>query len=357
MRVLLIKTSSLGDLIHSFPALSDARQQWPDIQFDWLVEEGFSQVPAWHPAVKEVIPIGLRRWRKHPIRHWHSGEIPAFFRGLRQRQYDLAIDAQGLLKSALPGLLAPCPLAGYDRHSIREPLAALCYSRKFSVPKQQHAIERVRHLLAQVLGYPQPDSAPSYGIEPPASLEKGNPPSAYLLFLHATTWPSKHWPETFWVKLADLAIAAGYRILWPWHTPEERLRAERFITAAGGSLAPRLDLNGMASLLAGAHGVVGVDSGLSHLATALERPNITLYGPTSSALTGAMGRHQTSLSSTYECAPCLSRQCHQAAAYERPTGPGTNNPLDPLIHPPCFAEITPELVFQQLSQRMEEASL
>ncbi len=352
MKVLLIKTSSLGDLIHSFPALTDARQHRPEIQFDWLVEEGFSQVPVWHPAVNEVIPFGLRRWREHPLRFWRSGEISVFFRSLRQRQYDLVIDAQGLLKSALPGLLLPYPLAGYDRHSIREPLASLCYSHKYPVIKQQHAIERIRHLLAQALGYSHPDSPATYGIRAPAISEDQQP---YLLFLHATTWPSKHWPETFWAGLAQQARGAGLRVLWPWHTPEERLRAERLIKVSSGTLAPRLDLNGMAGLIAGAQGVVGVDSGLSHLAAALERPSITLYGPTSSELTGAIGRFQTSLSAECDCAPCLNRQCHQAPAFERPTGPGSHNPLDPLVHPPCFAEITPDRVFQTLCQRMEEA--
>ncbi|MBT8428358.1 MAG: lipopolysaccharide heptosyltransferase 1, partial [Gammaproteobacteria bacterium] len=114
MRVLLVKTSSLGDLIHSFPAISDAGRALPGIRFDWLVEKSFAEVPAWHPAVAEVIPIALRRWRRDWRKVWRSGELKAFRARLRETRYDLVLDAQGLIKSALPAFLARGPRAGLD---------------------------------------------------------------------------------------------------------------------------------------------------------------------------------------------------------------------------------------------------
>ena len=145
MRVLLVKTSSLGDLIHSFPAITDAARALPGIRFDWLVEESFAEVPQWHPAVARVVPVAVRRWRRGWHRAWKSGELRAFRRDLRQQEYDLVLDAQGLLKSALPALLARGPRAGLDRSSAREGLAALFYQRRLPVARGQHAIERVRH--------------------------------------------------------------------------------------------------------------------------------------------------------------------------------------------------------------------
>ena len=100
MRVLLVKTSSLGDVIHTLPALTDAQRAIPGIQFDWVVEEGFAEIPAWHPAVAQVIPVAIRRWRKHPLQTLRSGEWRRFKARLRETHYDLVIDAQGLLKSA-----------------------------------------------------------------------------------------------------------------------------------------------------------------------------------------------------------------------------------------------------------------
>ena len=164
MRVLLVKTSSLGDLIHSFPALSDAGRAIPGIRFDWLVEEGFAEVPAWHPGVLKVIPIGLRRWRRGWRKAWDSGELGEFARLLRQQRYDLVIDAQGLIKSALPAVLAHGRRAGLDRVSAREPLSALFYQRRYRVARGQHAVERVRQLFAQALAYPLPADPPDYGL-------------------------------------------------------------------------------------------------------------------------------------------------------------------------------------------------
>ena len=332
MRVLLIKTSSLGDLIHSFPALSDARRALPGIRFDWVVEESFAEVPAWHPAVAEVIPIALRRWRRNWRKAWRSGELKTLRARLRQTRYDLVLDAQGLIKSALPALLAQGPHAGLDRASAREPLSALFYRHRYPVARGQHAIARVRQLFAQALGYPTPGTPVDYGLHfshvHDAAVRR-------LVLLHGTTWPSKHWPEQYWAELAHVAAADGFEVVLPWGDPDDRLRAERIIqSAAAGELLPRQDLTGLARTLAAASGVVGVDSGLAHLAAAVGTPAITLYGPTRTDLTGAMGPRQLNLAADFDCAPCMLRACSYA-------GPSR-------VQPACFEALSPDLVFSRL---------
>lgn len=225
MRVLLIKTSSLGDVIHTLPALTDAQRALPGIRFDWVVEEGFAEIPAWHPAVAQVIPVAIRRWRKHPLQTWRSGEFRRFKARLRETHYDLVIDAQGLLKSAWLTRYVKAPVAGLDRDSAREPLATRFYDRAYAVPREQHALERVRQLFAQALGYPLPVGTGDYGLERSRLASGSEEP--YLLFLHGTTWPSKHWPEANWRELAERMCAFGWAIRLPWGNAEEKARAER----------------------------------------------------------------------------------------------------------------------------------
>ncbi|QWV18455.1 lipopolysaccharide heptosyltransferase I [Stutzerimonas zhaodongensis] len=297
MRVLLVKTSSLGDVIHTLPALTDAQRAIPGIQFDWVVEEGFAEIPAWHPAVAQVIPVAIRRWRKHPLQTVRSGEWRRFKARLRETRYDLVIDAQGLLKSAWLTRYVKAPVAGFDRDSIREPLASRFYDRCYAVPRDQHALERVRQLFAQALGYSIPEMIADYGLDRSQLATPGEQP--YLLFLHGTTWPSKHWPEAYWRQLAERMSEFGWAIRLPWGNAEEKARAERIAQGLpSASVLPRLNLGGVAKVVAGARACVAVDTGLGHLAAALDVPSISLYGPTLPGRVGAYGRSQVHL-----CAP------------------------------------------------------
>jgi len=336
LRILLVKTSSLGDLIHSFPALTDATSVKADIEFHWLVEEAFAEVPRWHPAVSKVIPIALRRWRRNWRQAWRRGELSAFKQQLQAQRYDLVIDAQGLLKSAIPARLANGISAGYDRSSIREPLASRFYQRSFNVSRELHAIERIRHLFAAALEYPLLTAAADYGFK----LYTGGSRTRELVFLHATTWPSKHWPEAYWAELTALARAADYKVQFPWHGSDERLRAERIMAMAGnGQLLPKMNLTGLKDYLASVAGVVGVDSGLAHITAAVNTPAVTLYGPTSAGLTGAVGLAQQNLQVNYECAPCMTRVCSRPVAGRQ--------------KPPCFETLLPAQVWQSLLWQME----
>lgn len=294
MRVLLVKTSSLGDVVHTLPALTDAQQSIPGIEFDWVVEEGFAEIPAWHPAVSQVIPVAIRRWRRHPFQALRSGEWSRFKFRLSETRYDLVIDAQGLVKSAWLTRYVKAPVAGLDRESAREPLASRFYDRRYAIARDQHALERVRQLFAQSLGYSVPETVADYGLDRNQLATPGDQP--YLLFLHGTTWASKHWPEDYWRELAERMSEFGWSIRLPWGNADEKARAERIAEGLSSvSVLPRLNLGGIAKVVAGARACVAVDTGLGHLAAALDVPSISLYGPTLPGRVGAYGRSQIHL--------------------------------------------------------------
>ncbi|OUD15500.1 lipopolysaccharide heptosyltransferase I [Thioflexithrix psekupsensis] len=310
--ILLIKLSSLGDVIHTLPALSDARRIWPELQIDWVVEEAFVPVAGWHPAVRTVIPIALRRWRHHWRDLWR--EFPPFRAQLRAQTYDQVIDAQGLLKSAIVAAQARGTRYGFDRHSSRESLSHWFYQQHIAVPKQAHAVERTRQLFARILGYACPTTPPDYGIA--GHFEKQHAAHPTLIFLHGTTWSSKHWPIAHWQSLAQLAVDAGYHVQVAWGSALEQARASAIMAVHPHvSLIPRTDLAGMAQVMLQAKAVVGVDTGLSHLAAALSVPSVTVYSATAPERTGTYGTKQVHLQAAFPCSPCLRRHCYYQGKY------------------------------------------
>jgi heptosyltransferase-1 len=294
MRVLIVKTSSMGDVLHTLPALTDAAKAIPGIKFDWVVEEGFSQIPGWHPAVDKVLLVAIRRWRKN----WFSTSIKAerktFYQALRSQRYDIIIDAQGLLKSAvLVTRKAQGIKHGMDWNSAREPLASLFYNRRHAIAKQQHAVERTRELFAKSMGYEAPGQKGDYDIAQHFLATAPADANNYVVFLHATTRDEKHWPESHWRDLIQLMHKTDLRIKLPWGAEHEHQRALRLAEGFDYvDVLPRLTLEQVAGQLAGARGVVSVDTGLSHLTAALDRPNVTLYGPTDPGLIGGYGQNQ-----------------------------------------------------------------
>lgn len=292
MNILIVKTSSLGDVIHMLPAVTDAADTLPQLHIDWLVEESFSAIPAWHPAVENIIPIAMRRWKKHLTQQQTWQDIAKARRTLRQKTYDLVIDAQGLLKSALWTQIARGPSAGYNRQSIREPIAALFYSKTFAVSRQQHAIDRNRQLMAQALGYALPASGPDYGLQTmherlPASTI--TLPAGSVVALHGTSRDDKLWPIEGWLTLTETLKAQQRSLVLPWGNDAEHQRAQHIAQHASNAIVlPKLSLDTMASVLCQAHAVVGVDTGLLHLAAALGKPGLALYTATRPEMTGAI---------------------------------------------------------------------
>ncbi|WP_029408099.1 lipopolysaccharide heptosyltransferase I [Thiomicrorhabdus sp. Milos-T2] len=311
MRILLIKMSSMGDVFHTFPALSDAQQNIPGLVIDWVVEKSFAEIPKWHPVVDKVYPIELRKWRKTLLKKQTRQQIKAFFEEINQTQYDLIIDAQGLLKSAWVARKIKAKTAGYDWQSAREPLATWFYQFKYPVVKEQHAILRLRQLFAQSLNYSLAENAPIvYGLntqawsKPEVVIDQFSEQD-YWVFLHGTTWETKYWPEDYWIELLKQANALGKKVILPWGNQEEQQRALRIAktTKAENVWVPEqmLSLNDMAKTLKNAQAVVSVDTGLSHVAAALEVPMVVLYRVTDPKLVGADGAQVTRLESP--CAP------------------------------------------------------
>jgi heptosyltransferase-1 len=286
-RILLVKTSSLGDVIHNLPVIADIRAAGGGMAFDWLVEESFAEIPALHPAVARVIPVALRRWRRGLFRAATRRELSALRRTLRAQTYDVVLDTQGLLKSAVLARLARGARHGQDRASAREPLAALFYDQVHHVARGRHAVERNRDLAAQALGYALPQTPPDYGIRAPTEELPGGLAKDGVVCLHGTSRDSKLWPEQYWQELGRALLAGGLTPLLPWGSERERERAGRIAGAVTGmQVLPRLGLRALAAVLAHARAAVGVDSGLTHLAVALGRPTVAIYTDTSPHLTG-----------------------------------------------------------------------
>jgi heptosyltransferase-1 len=293
MRLLLVKTSSLGDVIHNLPVASDIRRRLPDAQIDWVVEESFAEIPRLHPAVRQVLPVAVRRWRKSLLSAATWREIGAFRRSVRHPAradcYDAVLDTQGLLKSALLAAQAHGPKLGHAAGTAREPLAARFYDRTFDIPRDRNAVLRNRQLAAAALGYDLDGLPLDYGIAAAPLAADWLPAQAYAVLLTATSRADKEWPEADWLALGHALNGAGLACVLPGGSPAERTRAARIAQALGCAVAaPPLNLTALAGLLAGARLVVGVDTGLVHLAAALGRPTLALYCASDPALTGVL---------------------------------------------------------------------
>ncbi len=340
MNVLLVKMSSMGDVVHALYAVHDAAQCVPGIRFDWVVEEAFAALPALHTAVDNVIPVAIRRWRRKPLEALRSGEIRRFRRGLGDRTYDCVLDAQGLLKSAVVSLGARGPRVGLDRHSARESLAALAYERSVHVPGG-HAVARLRELFANALGYEVPDTTPDAGL-----LLDGAAGDKSLVFVHGTTWVSKEYPVAHWRDLCARATDSGFHVVLPAGNEIERVRGHEIAAGFDAEVLYRPELTQLAEQMAAASGVISVDSGLGHLADALGVPLIAVFGSTSPVLTGPRGaRSEVIVSTTLPCVPCLQRKCRfHPGEYAN-------------IHPPCYEGVAPATVWAALRAQMDAPGL
>lgn len=291
-RLLIVKTSSLGDIVHNLPAITDIRRQFPDMTIDWAVEDSFADIPKMHPAVSEVIPVALRRWRKGLFTADVWREIAACKQHLQDRHYDLVLDTQGLLKSVLISSWAKGPMHGYSMGSGREPLPALFYKHRHKVLWEQQAVVRIRKLTALALGYPLPETPPDYGIKAPGGTLTPGLPSRYVIGLHGTSRSSKLWSIEHWILLGQMLAEHSLALVLPWGSEAERKRAEAIAErVAGAVILPKLGLAQMADVLAAAVAAVGVDTGLIHLSAALQVPTVAIYTDTDPALTGVLGTH------------------------------------------------------------------
>jgi heptosyltransferase I len=292
LKLLIIKTSSLGDVVHNLPIVNDILSRFPNAQIDWVVEESFVDIPHLHPNVNHVFTVSMRRWRKALFKcnTWH--ELKQVRRQIASQPYDYIIDTQGLVKSAVISSFASGARHGYDKHSIREPLASLFYTQTHAISYLQHAVIRNRTLAALSLGYSPPTNAPDYGVSANEAIPSDLTPTLlhpYIIALHGTSRDSKLWPEAHWIAFGKAIALNGLNLVLPWASMAEQSRAQNIARQIDNAIVlPKLNISSLAPIIANAKAAVGVDTGLSHLAVALSIPTIAIYTDTDPARTGVM---------------------------------------------------------------------
>ena len=277
----------MGDVVHTLPAISDIARHCPNATIDWLVEASFASLPAMHPAVRNVIPISWRRWRKKLFSSESRAAIRAARTALRAERYDLVLDLQGLLKSALWAAQARGPRAGYDAASARESLASMFYSKRAAVDKNQHAVERSRQLAALNLGY-QVEGPPQFGLSAPTGIWAPSQ-RRYAVLNTGASRPEKLWPEASWKTVAAELQARGFTVVWLWGSAVEGARSQRLADAVGGEVPLFLSVKDASAVLARASLCVGLDTGFTHIAAAFGVDTLGIYCDHEPGLVGIVG--------------------------------------------------------------------
>ncbi len=322
MHILIVKMTSMGDLVQALPALSDARQVFPDITFDWVADTAFAEIPTWHPAVNKVIVSAHRRWKQAPrdaLRN-QPGAFRPFVRQLRAKRYDAIIDAQTNIKSAVVTAMTRGIKHGPDKTGVREYPAHWAYRRRHNVSQQQHSIRRWRELFAKSLGYTLPNTPPDFGLKDKSWPATNNlPASDYIVGVPNASWPTKQWQDDHWRNIIALAAKRQLKVLLTSGSAAEKAHCDRLAKGFDNAIAlPRKSLTEMAAIMLGARGTISVDTGLAHVSAALDIPTLTLYGPTDPALIGATGAASVHLvASGYDCIPCYNKTC-EVAHYRGP---------------------------------------
>lgn len=281
MKILLVRVSSLGDVLHNLPIVADIRRHYPDAVIDWVVEEGYVSLVGLNSNVRKIIPWGLRRWRKNLGDAATRAEVKTFFRTLRAEKYDYVIDAQGLIKT---GIIMACAhgrnkigFANGTETSGYEGVSRIFHTRSYGTPKRAHAVERGRLLAAQALGYQLTQPA-DFGLPPPSRGTRPAfvPAADYAVFFHGTARAAKKWADANWIAVG-LALAP-MPILLPWGSAQEKLDAEALAAQLPNArVLPKLSMDDAVQVARYASLAIGVDTGLTHIAAAFVRPTIEIY--------------------------------------------------------------------------------
>ncbi|MBC7755953.1 MAG: lipopolysaccharide heptosyltransferase I [Bdellovibrio sp.] len=294
MNILIIKLSSLGDVLHNLPIVWDIRAQYPEAKIDWLVEESYLSLlapllsNADFKGIDNIIPIAMRRWKKNLLSDQTRKEWRGFRQNFQTTQYDVIIETQGLLKAAwLTRLAKRSPnaaiagLGNATEESGFEPLVRWFYTDSVQVPLRCHAVERSRWVAAAALNLPEPKNQPQF--YPPIflqSLQTNETPfnKPYVLFFHATARAAKQWSEANWIALGNALAKQGKQVILPWGNAQEKAVSKRLSTQIPNSIvSPAFNINEWFGVIANAALTVGVDTGLTHLSAMMNTPTIELY--------------------------------------------------------------------------------
>ena len=284
MNILLVRVSSLGDVLHNLPMVADILAHHPGAQVDWVVEEGYVSLVRLNPHVRRVIPFALRRWRKSLGNPATRLELKNFWRTLRAERYDYVIDTQGLLKT---GIIMACArlapggkkigMANGGEDSGYEGASRIFHSRSVYLPPRTHAVARGRLVAADALGY-QVDTPPDFGLPAPDAVVRPDwmPAAPYAVFFHGTARDAKKWAPASWIAIGQQL--APMPILLPWGSAQEKQEAETLAAALPNArVLPKLSMTEAVTLARCAGLVIGVDTGLTHIAAAFLRPTVELY--------------------------------------------------------------------------------
>ena len=284
LNILLVRVSSLGDVLHNLPMVADILRRHPDAKIDWVVEEGYVSLVRLNPQVRKIIPFALRRWRKSLGKAETRAQIKAFFKTLREQEYDYVFDTQGLLKTGIIMGAARIKrggskvgLANGSEGSGYEGISRIFHTNSIALDPRTHAVARGRMVAAAALGY-SADTAPDFGLPGPDS---ANRPAwmgqqDYAVFFHGTARDAKKWAPDNWVA-AGLALAP-MPVLLAWGSPSEKAEAEALAARLPNArVLPKLSMDEAVTLARNAALAVGVDTGLTHIAAAFLRPTVELY--------------------------------------------------------------------------------
>lgn len=277
-RILLVKTSSMGDLVHNMPMIADIRAHFPEAVIDWVTEESFVEIARMNTHINRIIPVNMRRWKRNlwQWQTWH--DFSAFKRTLQSFDYDAILDTQGLLKSAMICHWANGPSHGQDKHTARESIAARIYTHAYDIPRDMHAVVRNRLLAAKALSYALPQTPPEYNLNPPKAVLPLSSSAPYAIVLHGTSRDEKLWPEMHWIDFCNRIAGEYPQILLPWGNDTERQRAERIASQIPHAIVlPRLNLTQLAQLIQKSKAVIGLDTGLMHLGVGLGIPTLAIF--------------------------------------------------------------------------------
>ena len=294
LRVLVVKLSSLGDVVHTLPAAMDIQANLPDAQIDWVVEPSFAPIVKACSAVHRVIACDLRYWRKNIWAPETRIQWRAFLTELQQQRYDAIIDLQGLTKSALVTWLARTSAKG-KRYAMANATDGSAYERPtrwvadvaIDLEQHTHAMTRGRVVCASALKYEVP-SILGYGLNIEQSIHNGK---KTVVFVHGTSRADKEWPLANWHELGLRLSNAGYQIVLPHGNEEERLRSVAMAEMIPKAIVwPRMTIDKLMQAMSSTAGVIGVDSGLSHIAVALNLPHVQIYNFATAWRTGPVGK-------------------------------------------------------------------
>ncbi len=285
MKILIVRVSSLGDVVHNMPMVADIQRHFPGAQIDWVVEEAYTSLVRLNPLVRNIIPIALRRWRKSLFSAATRAEIGAFQRQLRAERYDVVFDTQGLLKTSVVMRMARLAtdgrrigLANATEGSGYEPLSRIFHDQSIPVDRHTHAVTRARLVAACALGY-QLEGPPDFAMQPPPQQRwPWMPEQPYVVFFHGTARAAKQWPQAQWIKLGQALAERGLPVLLPWGSRKEQQAAQALAAGIpGATVLPALPLMQAVALVQQARLVIGLDTGLTHIAAAYGQPTVELY--------------------------------------------------------------------------------